>query len=60
MAEGTLQDSGTVTDAVALLKALHTPGPSRVVTLYKGTHATGTFITEMTPALIWVSQQIAV
>jgi S-formylglutathione hydrolase FrmB len=58
MTMGTLQDSGTVADATALFKALHKPGHSRVVTLTKGDHDTGTFITEMTPALIWVSELI--
>lgn len=58
MAMGTRQDAGTATDAKALVNALHRPGPSRIVTLSSGEHDTGTFIAEMTPALIWVSQQI--
>lgn len=58
LGEGTLEDAGTVGDATALFKALHKPGNSKVLTLSKGDHGTGTFINEMTPALIWLSQQI--
>jgi hypothetical protein len=58
MAMGTKQDGGTVSDARALVKALHKPGTSQVVTLSKGEHDTGTFVNEMTPALVWMSQQI--
>ncbi|MEY9962932.1 enterochelin esterase-like enzyme [Streptacidiphilus sp. MAP12-16] len=57
--EGTLQDGSTVADAKAMLRALHNPRNSQLLTLSKGDHTTETFITEMTPSLIWASQQIA-
>jgi enterochelin esterase-like enzyme len=59
MAMGSRQDPGTVGDAEALVGALHQPRTSRVLTLSQGGHNTGTFITEMTPGLVWMSQQIA-
>jgi enterochelin esterase-like enzyme len=58
MAIGSKQDAGTVTDANELVAALHRPGTSQVLVLSKGQHDTGTFITEMTPGLVWASQQI--
>ncbi|MFC1409334.1 alpha/beta hydrolase [Streptacidiphilus sp. N1-12] len=59
LAMGSRQDPGTVGDATALVRALHQPRTSQVLTLAKGQHDTGTFIAEMTPGLVWVSQQIA-
>ncbi|MHA6760785.1 alpha/beta hydrolase [Streptacidiphilus sp. PAMC 29251] len=59
MAMGSRQDPGTVGDATALVKALHQPKTSQVLTLARGEHDTGTFIAEMTPGLEWASQQIA-
>ena len=59
LAMGSRQDAGTVGDAEALVHALRTPRTSEVLTLDRGGHDTGTFIAEMTPGLVWMSQQIA-
>ncbi|MEZ0093938.1 alpha/beta hydrolase [Streptacidiphilus sp. EB129] len=59
MATGTLTDGSTVPDAKALVGALHTPGPSQVMTLDKGDHLTSTFIKMLPGSLTWISQQIA-
>lgn len=58
MAQGVRTDGTTVEDARALIKALHRPGTSQVLTLSSGDHDTRTFIKEMTPMLTWMSKQI--
>ncbi|MFC1415291.1 alpha/beta hydrolase [Streptacidiphilus cavernicola] len=59
LAMGSRQDPGTVGDAEALIRALHTPRTSQVLVFDRGGHDTRTFIAEMTPGLVWMSRQIA-
>lgn len=58
MAQGVQTDGATVADARALIKALHRPGTSQLLTLSTGSHDTTTFIKEMNPMLTWMSKQI--
>ncbi|WP_052432979.1 alpha/beta hydrolase [Streptacidiphilus carbonis] len=58
MAQGVQTDGTTVADARALVKALHTPGNSQVMTFSSGGHDTTTFIKEMGPMLTWMSKQL--
>lgn len=56
---GSYQDSDTVYAAKALLKVLHRPGPSRLLTVRKGGHNTQVWKAMLPTALTWISQQIA-
>lgn len=56
---GSYQDSDTVFAAKSLLKTLHHPGTSRLLTISKGGHNTQVWKTMLPTAMTWISQQIA-
>jgi enterochelin esterase-like enzyme len=56
---GSYQDSDTVFAAKSLLRTLHHPGPSRLLTVSRGGHNTQVWKAMLPQAMVWISQQIA-